>query len=141
MRKAAHVILIGAALSLAAAPALAGGGYGYGHGYGGKYGGYYGKKYGGYYGGYGRGYYGGYGRGYYGGYGKKGYYKYDPYVVGIGAFLGGLVVGSLLSRPSPPPQPVYATPVYVQPRTCVQDQVYRQLPDGRIQTGTRTRCY
>jgi hypothetical protein len=39
----------------------------------------------------------------------------------------------------PPPRPVY----YVPSREpyCVQDQVYRHLPDGRIQWGTRTRCY
>ena len=38
-----------------------------------------------------------------------------------------------------PPPPVY----YVPPREpyCVQDQVYRYLPDGRVQSGTRTRCY
>lgn len=37
------------------------------------------------------------------------------------------------------PPPVY----YVSPREqyCVQDKVYRYLPDGRIQWGTRTRCY
>ena len=38
-----------------------------------------------------------------------------------------------------PPPPVY----YLAPRQpyCVQDEVYRYLPDGRIQWGTRTRCY
>ncbi len=39
-----------------------------------------------------------------------------------------------------------AAPVYYQPEptyvpTCYQDMVWRRLPDGRIQTGTRTRCY
>jgi hypothetical protein len=32
-----------------------------------------------------------------------------------------------------------SAPSYVP--TCYQDQVWRRLPDGRIQTGTRTRCY
>lgn len=38
-----------------------------------------------------------------------------------------------------PPPPVY----FVAPRKpyCVRDEVYRYLPDGRIQWGTRTRCY
>ena len=43
-----------------------------------------------------------------------------------------------------PPPYYYPPPVYyVSPREpyCVQDQVYRYLPDGRIQWGTRTRCY
>lgn len=44
------------------------------------------------------------------------------------------------------PPPVYYAPppvYYVAPRApyCVQDEVYRYLPDGRIQWGTRTRCY
>ncbi len=31
---------------------------------------------------------------------------------------------------------------YYQPApTCYQDEVWRRLPDGRIQTGVRTRCY
>ncbi len=39
-----------------------------------------------------------------------------------------------------------AAPVYYQPApayvpNCYQDTVWRRLPDGRIQTGTRTRCY
>ena len=39
-----------------------------------------------------------------------------------------------------------AAPVYYQPEsthvpTCYQDMVWRRLPDGRIQTGIRTRCY
>jgi len=41
---------------------------------------------------------------------------------------------------------VVAAPVYHQPQpayvpTCYRDTVWRRLPDGRIQTGTRTRCY
>jgi hypothetical protein len=46
----------------------------------------------------------------------------------------------VLSRPQPaPPSVVYVTPP-PQPY-CVQDQVYRYLPDGSVQWGTRTRCY
>jgi hypothetical protein len=37
-----------------------------------------------------------------------------------------------------PPPVYYAAP---RERYCVQDEVYRYLPDGRIQWGTRTRCY
>ena len=102
-------------LSLLAAPATAlAGGYGYkGHGY------------------WGHGY-----RGYgYGGYGHGGYYY------GAGIVAGALLLGALLSRPATqrPPRLVYLQPL---PRgACVQDQVARTLPDGRIQTGTRTRCY
>lgn len=44
-----------------------------------------------------------------------------------------------------PPQAYYPPPAtyYAPPRApyCVQDRVYRYLPDGRIQWGTRTRCY
>ena len=44
-----------------------------------------------------------------------------------------------------PPAVYYAPPpVYYAPQAepyCVQDQVYRYLPDGRVQWGTRTRCY
>ncbi len=56
-------------------------------------------------------------------------------LLGLGAFAGGLVVGSALGsshhsyRPSPVAQ------------TCFQDEVYRWLPDGRIQWGLRARCY
>lgn len=64
----------------------------------------------------------------------------DDIILGAGIIGGAIIVGSLLSRPQPAPPPVvyYAPPP--QPR-CVQDQVYRTLPDGSIQWGTRTRCY
>jgi hypothetical protein len=38
-----------------------------------------------------------------------------------------------------PPPPAYSPPV--REPYCVQDKVYRYLPDGQIQWGTRTRCY
>ncbi len=37
--------------------------------------------------------------------------------------------------------PVHYQPVLGHVPTCYQDAVWRRLPDGRIQTGTRTRCY
>ena len=55
-------------------------------------------------------------------------------LLGLGAFAGGLVVGSVLGSS----QQAYRPP---PARTCVQDEVYRVLPDGRIQWGLRTRCY
>jgi hypothetical protein len=61
-------------------------------------------------------------------------------VIGAGIIGGAIIVGSVLSRPQPaPPSVVYVTPP-PQPY-CVQDQVYRYLPDGSVQWGTRTRCY
>jgi hypothetical protein len=64
----------------------------------------------------------------------------DEILLGAGIIGGAIIVGSVLSQPryAPPPPPVYHYPP--QP-TCVQDQVYRYLPDGSIQWGTRTRCY
>lgn len=52
---------------------------------------------------------------------------------------GALVLSSLLTAPRyyHPPAPAY----YAPPRNCVQDNVYRYLPDGRKQWGVRTRCY
>lgn len=66
----------------------------------------------------------------------------DEILLGAGIIGGSIIVGSVLSQPryAPPPPPTiyYAPPP--QPY-CVQDQVYRYLPDGSIQWGTRTRCY
>lgn len=64
----------------------------------------------------------------------------DEILLGAGVIGGAVIVGSLLARPSaPPPPPVH---YYPPPEPyCVQDQVYRTLPDGSIQWGTRTRCY
>ena len=63
------------------------------------------------------------------------------FLLGAGIIGGAIIVGSALSQPryAPPPPVYYYTPP-PQPY-CVQDQVYRYLPDGSIQWGTRTRCY
>ncbi len=65
--------------------------------------------------------------------------------VGVG---GAFLLGSLLSQPRYYAPPVYyrRAPVYYRPApayvpTCYQDKVWRRLPDGRIQTGIRTRYY
>jgi len=65
----------------------------------------------------------------------------DEILLGAGIIGGSIIIGSVLSQPryAPPPPPVYYYPP-PQP-TCVQDEVYRYLPDGSIQWGTRTRCY
>ena len=93
--------------------------------------------------------------GYY--YGHGGYHNGhgDDLLIAAGIIGGAFLLGSLLSQPgyyAPPayyqPAPVYypSAPAYYQPApayvpTCYQDKVWRRLPDGRIQTGTRTRCY
>ncbi len=68
----------------------------------------------------------------------------DDLIVAAGILGGAVVLGSLLSRPSYAapqyaPAPAYSPP----PRQpyCVVDEVYRYLPDGRIQWGERTTCY
>lgn len=65
----------------------------------------------------------------------------DEILLGAGIIGGAVIVGSVLAQPryAPPPPTVYTYPP-PQP-ACVQDQVYRYLPDGSIQWGTRTRCY
>ncbi len=62
-------------------------------------------------------------------------------LIAAGIIGGAFLLGSLLTQPR-----YYAPPVYYQPApayvpTCYQDNVWRRLPDGRIQTGIRTRCY
>ena len=73
--------------------------------------------------------------GYYGGHGGA--------YVAAGIIGGALLLGALLRapryRPYYPPAPVYYVPP--RPRTCYQEDVYRYLPDGRIQWGVRTSCY
>jgi len=63
----------------------------------------------------------------------------DEVLIGAGIIGGAIIVGSVLSQPRPAPPPVYYQPAPAP--YCVQDQVYRYLPDGRTQWGTRTRCY
>ena len=84
-----------------------------------------------------------------------GYHHGHDGLIAAGIIGGAFLLGSLLTQPryyAPPvyypPPPVYypPPPVYYQPApaylpTCYQDKVWRRLPDGRIQTGIRTRCY
>ncbi len=101
-----------------------------------------------------------------GGYGHGGHFRHNGHggdvLIAAGIIGGAFLLSSLLTQPryyAPPvyyqpapvyyqPAPVYyqPTPVYYQPApayvpTCYQDNVWRRLPDGRIQTGIRTRCY
>ncbi len=69
-------------------------------------------------------------------------------LIATGIIGGAILLGSLLTQPRYYDPPVYyrRAPVYYPPApayvpTCYQDQVWRRLPDGRIQTGIRTRCY
>ena len=88
-------------------------------------------------GGYGHGGHGGYGyKG--GGYGYGGHDYGDEILIGAGIIGVSILLGSVLSRPSYY-QPAPAS--YQPAPTCYQDEVWRRLPDGRIQTGVRTRCY
>ena len=65
-------------------------------------------------------------------------------VLAVAGIIGGaILLGALLSRPShayhaPPPA---SPPNRHYGQRCYQDQVWRTLPDGRTQTGTRTTCY
>lgn len=128
------VALVCIALVIGTFPAQAGGRYHKGH--------YYGHK--GYHGGYHHGFKRGHKHfeGYRGGY-KRGHYKHrgnygDDILIGAGIIGGSILLGSLLTRPAYP----VASPYYFQRApVCTQDQVYRYLPDGRVQWGTRTRCY
>ena len=71
----------------------------------------------------------------------------DDIIVAAGILGGAVVLGSLLSRPTyaqPAPQYYAPAPSYSPPPRqpyCVVDDVYRYLPDGRIQWGERTTCY
>ncbi len=84
--------------------------------------------------------------GYYHGHG--GYYHGDDLLIAAGIIGGAHLLGALLTQPRYYAPPVYypRAPVYYRPApayvpTCYRDRVWRRLPDGRIQTGTRTRCY
>jgi len=63
----------------------------------------------------------------------------EKLLIGVGIVAGALLLTRLLTPSHYPPAPVYVAPP--RPRRCVQDRVYRHLPDGRIQWGTRTTCY
>ncbi len=79
----------------------------------------------------------------------------DDLLIAAGIIGGAFLLGSLLTKPryyAPPvyyrrapvyyrPAPVYYRPAPAYVPTCYQDGVWRRLSDGRIQTGTRTRCY
>ncbi len=78
---------------------------------------------------------GGYGHG---GHGYGGHDYGDEILIGAGIVGGSILLGSLLSRPyNSQPAPTNYRPA----PGCYQDEVWRRLPDGRIQTGVRTRCY
>lgn len=79
---------------------------------------------------------------YYGGHFHHGHHGHHGALVAAGVLGGALLLGTLLSAPYSyaPPAPAYYAPPPRQPY-CVKDRVYRHLPDGRIQWGTRTRCY
>ncbi len=111
------LVIIG--MVLGTASAQAGGGHykRYYHGHGGHHHGHF---------------HGGHHRGHYRDYG-------DELLIGVGIVAGALLLTRLLTPPRYPYPPVYYAPP--RPRTCVQDRVYRYLPDGRIQWGTRTTCY
>ncbi len=86
--------------------------------------------------------------GYYYGHGGHHNGHGDDFLIAAGIIGGTFLLGSLLSQPRYYAPPVYyrRAPVYYRPapanvRTCYQDKVWRRLPDGRIQTGIRTRCY
>jgi hypothetical protein len=69
-----------------------------------------------------------------GGYYRHHHHHHNGAFVAAGVIGGALLLGAVLSRPRyygpPPPAP-----------SCVSDRVYRYLPDGSVQWGTRTRCY
>ncbi len=86
--------------------------------------------------------------GYYYGHGGHHNGHGDDALIAAGVTGGAILLGSLLTQPRYYAPPVYyrRAPVYFRPPpayvpTCFEDEVWRRLPDGRIQTGTRTRCY
>jgi hypothetical protein len=76
-------------------------------------------------------------------YGHGGYYNGhgDDLLIAAGIIGGAYLLGSLLTPPRYYAPPVYYRPAPAYVPTCYQDDVWRRLPDGRIQTGVRTRCY
>ncbi len=72
------------------------------------------------------------------GFGGHFHFRGDDAWAAVGVITGVALLGTLLSPPR------YRTSVYDPPAyrpTCYRDRVWRRLPDGRIQTGIRTRCY
>jgi len=65
----------------------------------------------------------------------------DDLLIAAGIIGGVYLLSSLLTRPRYSAPQVYYRPAPAYVPTCYQDRVWRRLPDGRIQTGTRTRCY
>ena len=80
----------------------------------------------------------GYHHGYHG-YHHGHHYDGDALLIGAGIVAGALLLTRLFTPRHYSPAPVYVAPP--RPRYCVQDRVYRHLPGGRIQWGTRTTCY
>lgn len=123
MKKLVLTALLSASLVLASVPAQAGSRYHYGYGGGHTYYGHGGFKH------------------------RHGHDHGDDLLIAAGIIGGAVLLGSVLvSRPYYPPSVQYYQPapvIYVPayPPTCYQDTVYRYLPDGRIQQGTRTTCY
>jgi len=70
---------------------------------------------------------------------RRGHDIGDEILLGAGIIGGAIVLNGILTAPPPAPR-YYAPPPPPQPY-CTQDQVYRYLPDGSVQWGTRTRCY
>ncbi len=79
--------------------------------------------------------------GYYNGHGGHHNGRGDDLLIAAGIIGGALILGSLLTQPRYYAPPVYYRPAPAYAPTCYQDEVWRRLPDGRIQTGVRTRCY
>jgi hypothetical protein len=63
----------------------------------------------------------------------------DEILIGAGIIGVAILLSNLLSRPQYPPTPVYYAPRRAP--NCHQERVYRYLPDGHIQWGSRTHCY
>lgn len=91
------------------------------------------------------GYYHGHGYHGHGYHGYGGHYYHhgdgDDLLIAAGIIGGVILLGSLLTRPRYYARPAYYRPALTDVPTCYQDEVWRRLPDGRIQTGIRTRCY